>query len=262
MNPKENSEVDQGDRLFRHGIAWTLLVTSILGLIILGGVVILAADSNDDKLDAAHFVFVSLLPLFGTWIGTLLAFYFSKENLDTATRSVGELSRALSGVEKLKAIFAKEKAIPLSAIYLPKDEAGNPERNLKKIIEALRREQKQRLLIFKDSNKIERVLHLSVLDGFVSSQILNPGLNAKKPEDLTLDDMLTDADIEKSSRLAFAAIPQNSTLADAKAAMDRQSERIGPSGSCADVFLTESGAPDLPVLGWITNAIIAQNARF
>jgi hypothetical protein len=43
----------------------------------------LADEGNRDGI--TRLVFVSVLPLFGTWVGTVLAFYFISRNLETAT---------------------------------------------------------------------------------------------------------------------------------------------------------------------------------
>jgi len=47
---------------------------------------------------------MSVLPLLGVWVGTLLAYYFSKENFEAATKSVTEMAREIGGMEKLRAI--------------------------------------------------------------------------------------------------------------------------------------------------------------
>ena len=54
------------------------------------------------------------------------------------------------------------------------------------------------------------------------------------------------------SKIAWVA--QNATLADAK-------DKMVSTPDCQDVFVTASGANTEPVLGWITNADIANKAR-
>ena len=53
---------------------------------------------------------------------------------------------------------------------------------------------------------------------------------------------------------SFGFVPSTATLADAK----REMERIE---KCADVFVTQSGKKDEPVLGWITDNTIIENSR-
>ena len=138
------------DTVYRHVIAWTLLFVSVVGLVVLACVVVGYADK---KGEASTLVFNALLPVFGTWVGTLLAFYFSKENLDSATRNVNELTRVVTGLDRLKSVPALSKAIPLSAIYIPKDPGSQePLTNLQQIIDAMKKEGRQRLLVFRTGN--------------------------------------------------------------------------------------------------------------
>jgi hypothetical protein len=248
------------DTVYRHVIAWTLLSLSVVGLVILACVVVIFAT---DRSTASTLVFNALLPVFGTWVGTLLAFYFSKENLDSATRNVNELTRVVTGLDRLKSVPALSKAIPLSAIYIPKDPGNQqPLTNLQQIIDALKKEGRQRLLVFKAGNMIERVVHLSAIESFISNYVLHPpAANAKKPNELTLSDLLAVPDLDKLTALSFALVPQTATLADAKAAMEQKSKELGNIGNCEDVFITQDGSPTLPVLGWITNDIIIENAK-
>src|SRR6516165_7760807 len=146
------SNLNVPDTVYRHVIAWTLLFVSVVGLVILACVVVIFAA---DRSAASTLVFNALLPLFGTWGGTLLAFYFSKENLDSATRNVNELTRVVTGLDRLKSVPALSKAIPLSAIYIPKDTQDQPLTNLQQIIDGLKKEGRQRLIVFKARNMIE-----------------------------------------------------------------------------------------------------------
>jgi hypothetical protein len=241
-------------------IAWTLLFVSVVGLIVLACVVVGYAT---DKGTASTLVFNALLPVFGTWVGTLLAFYFSKESLDSATKNVNELTRVVTGMDRLKSVPALEKAIPLSAIYIPKDpQTQQPLTNLQQIIDAMKKEGRQRLLVFRTGNAIERVLHLSAIESFISNYALHPPTdNPKAVGQLTLSDLIAVSELDQMTAQSFAAVPQSATLADAKTAMEQKSKQLGNLGSCEDVFITQDGTATLPVLGWITNDIIIENAK-
>ena len=256
-----SSEPNKTDTFFRHAIAWTLLFTSVVGLVVLACVVVAFAD-NKEK--ASSMVFNALLPVFGTWVGTLLAFYFSKENLDAATKNMNELSRAMSGLDKLKVTTAIAKAIPFSGIFVPRDAASNaPLKKLQAIVAAMKTAGRMRLIVFTSDNRVERVVHQSVIEGFISDcalKLYTPP-NQKTLEELTVDDLFAVQRIDKLTKDSFAVIPKTATLADAKTAMDQQSKTLGSLGTCEDVFITESGGPDLPVLGWITDTIIVENAK-
>src|SRR5690349_2815381 len=80
----------------RHILAISIISLSVLGIASFAGIAIYMAPSAD-RLETSQMVFTSVLPLFGTWVGTVLAFYFARENLQSATESTQKiLSRALN----------------------------------------------------------------------------------------------------------------------------------------------------------------------
>src|SRR3954462_11715499 len=79
-----------GDESTRRRLAFTVVVVSIAGVILISGVAL--ALAGDNRPDMAQLVFSSVLPLLGTWVGTVLAFYFARENLKAATESTLALS--------------------------------------------------------------------------------------------------------------------------------------------------------------------------
>lgn len=44
-------------------------------------------ETDTSRPEMARLVFNSILPLFGTWVGTVLAFYYVRDDLDAATAS-------------------------------------------------------------------------------------------------------------------------------------------------------------------------------
>ncbi len=71
----------------RRQLAISLVVvgSSVVGVLGLG-ILVATAIKGDHKefSQAAQLVLTSILPLVGTWIVTVLAFYFAKENLEPA----------------------------------------------------------------------------------------------------------------------------------------------------------------------------------
>jgi len=88
VDDNTNAAAPNGSR--RDQIAMIVLVSAIGGLVVLAATIICL-----DKASAKE-VFNSLLPMFGTWVGTLLAFYFSKDNFEAATRSVTNMAGKIS----------------------------------------------------------------------------------------------------------------------------------------------------------------------
>ena len=69
------------------------LIVIIISVIILGlvGAIIIWKDSSK-----AQFVYTSLLPMVGTWVGVVLAFYFGKENYEAASKGLENIINKLT----------------------------------------------------------------------------------------------------------------------------------------------------------------------
>ena len=63
------------------GVSGTVLFVVTIALIWLA----------DSKSNAADRAFSMLVPMIGTWIGTVIAYYFSGENFERASQSVSKL---------------------------------------------------------------------------------------------------------------------------------------------------------------------------
>ncbi|MBV7336890.1 hypothetical protein KFU94_53410 [Chloroflexi bacterium TSY] len=96
----------------RTYLAFGITIAAVIGIIILSTTII-AAASEGMSSDAAQHVLNTVLPLFGTWVGTVLAYYFSRENFDAATASTQRLVRQLSPEERLRSIPVSEVTIKI-----------------------------------------------------------------------------------------------------------------------------------------------------
>jgi hypothetical protein len=108
-------------------LAYIVLVVCAVGITAAAVVAILAADKGQ-RDSITRLVFVSVLPLFGTWVGTILAFYFASRNLETATASTLNLAQAtarLAGIPTA-ATLVTERMIPraeMKVLTLTEEEA-------------------------------------------------------------------------------------------------------------------------------------------
>src|SRR5579863_6696728 len=94
-----------------------LVVGSAIALVLLAIVILVGAGiveyekpGNGSIKDTSQLLLSSLLPLFGTWVGTVLAFYFSKENFEAANRSAIDVVRSVS--QRLTATRVSEAMMP------------------------------------------------------------------------------------------------------------------------------------------------------
>ncbi len=211
-------------------------------------IMIVASWAASDK-ETMKLVFSSVLPLFGAWIGTILAFYYGRENFEAGTRNVIKIAEAV-GLERLKEIPVTSKMIARKDMIVydqPVDKI-----KLKEIINKL--SERERLPILNDKMAIIYMIHKSAIDSYLAEKALlsPPPTNLN---DLTLKDLLEDdAKLKNLFEQSFGFVKASSTLADAKIEMEKIPK-------CQDVFVTQSGDKAEPVIGWITNNLIQENAR-
>jgi len=100
-------------------------------------------------------------------------------------------------------------------------------------------------------NRLVYIAHRSMLDQFVSKRARTG--NISDLGQLTMADLFAEQpEFESMFSGTAAFVGSEGTLADARAAMEAVR-------NCYDVFVTESGNAQEPVLGWITDVIIASS---
>lgn len=233
----------------RDWLAISITLGSILALFGLGLVAVIKADTLDDTLKVINI----LLPVLATWVGTVIAYYFSKENFEAAARNINELTKQLTSEDKLKSIPAKSVMLPIEKVTkLILSTTPNKIMLKADVLDAiLAKNNVNRLPVLVDSGIAHYMIHRSTLEQFIVSQVVK----GRKVEDLTLQDMLDDPNFSAKVRGgAFVTIKETATLGDAKLLLDQDS-------NCADIFVTDDGARTGKVLGWITNAIILEQSK-
>ena len=242
----ENGKTSNGGA--RSYLAYGILVFSTAAITVLA--IYAMAVTKDPKEPMV--IFNIVLPVFASWVGTILAFYFGRENFESASRSVREMAKQVTPMEKLKSILVKDVMINIGkAVTFILDK---PEKEIKlksDLIDAkLEKENKERLPILDSQGRIKYMAHRSLFDKFVVQEVAK----TKKAEDLTLQDMLDDAKYKDVLTGSFKTLLETSNLAEAKTLMDKIT-------ICSDVFATEDGTPNTKVVGWVTNIIIGEQAK-
>jgi hypothetical protein len=208
---------------------------------------------GEARKDAAQLVMTGVLPLLGVWVGTILAFYFSRENLQAATESFTKVAGLRPPEEKLKEIPVKTVMIKKGEMAfktLPADKINLVEtlKDIQKTAKGVRRP------ILDDQNRVVYMVHKSAIDSFIATMATSSSPPTSLGN-LTLKDMLEQGgDLKNLLEGSFAFVKESATLDEAKAAMER-------TKNCQDVFVTAGGTKDEPVLGWITNETIQKNAK-
>jgi len=239
----------------RRWLTFFVVLVSVLGVVGLGLAALLAKSSTEPLFDRIKYVSATILPLLASWVGTILAFYFSKENLAAATQSVTELSKTLSSLDKLKSFPVSQKMRPFSAITFEQIDAGNEDKeNLIALLKKFARF--ERIIILDSHNVVRLLVYRSIVERYISQVATGASAPASghNLDQLTLKDLITSsADMQQLITGSFGFVAQSATLADAKQVMDK-------IRNCGDVFVTQTGQPTEPLLGWVTDNLIAENS--
>ncbi|MCX6252126.1 MAG: hypothetical protein NTX61_15430 [Bacteroidetes bacterium] len=257
-NPKGN------EGKFRDRIAmWTLIISGviILTLVVLAWLILFFRNNNG--FSSIKDLFGILLPVIGTWVGTVLAFYFSKQNFEAASKSMSDLVGKVTSVdEKLQSmvvsvIMKSRSDFPYETV---ENEAAFRKKTVHELIKFMEDKKIERLPILEDkSNKFVFLIYRSTLERFLSDMdrktitLKTP----KKNPDLTISDIYDSGwdffkvidDLVKK----YTFLPLNATVDAARKIMLDNS-------ICQDVFITRTGNKDEAIEGWITNDLIVEKA--
>lgn len=267
------------------GIGSAAIILLALGLIIAFSI-LNQQKSVTDKFDTLLTgVFASVLPVFATWVGTVIAFYFTNESFRQAAQAARESTAPFT--DRLRSIPARTAMIPRARmIVLQLPVGGSLDSTVLKTIDdkfngddvGANGVRISRLVILDSSDIFVAIIHRSVW-----TELLNIGLRQVPPAPAQIDTDLLGPLINQTvghtspppvapavpgavaapaatgatstyrdiirKQVAFISVDQ--TLADAKAAMDAVS-------GCQDIIVTQTGAPTMAIIGWIMNADIGR----
>lgn len=226
----------------RTKIALWIIVASFLGILIVSIIMLYVAKKYE-------LVFNALIPLFATWVGTVLAYYFGRENLEAANRQMDKVIDKLTP-EKLESITVRQLMIDLETMFVFMYEK---EEDLNITIENLKKEffKKQRLPIINKNGLANLIIHKSSIDAYLTQ--ISQNQNGAPADPPTLK-MFLDAHPNKfgfKEEKGFAIVAKTSSLGNAKDAM----EKIPGS---RDVFITENGEQNGRLIGWLTDNKITE----
>jgi hypothetical protein len=224
----------------RKWLAVAIVGASIFGIVVISAIAIGLAGSS--RADTSRLVFSSVLPLLGTWVGTVLAFYFARENFQAATESTLRLA-GLETNTPVARVMIREPDI--KAYDLGSGEQGQ-DVPLAAVREKMQAEDPpyRRLPIRDASGVVRYVIHDSTLTAYADS-VGQPTTAINR----TLGDLLSDP-YYKALVEAIGFVPEKATVADARAVMVSIKD-------CNDVFVTASGKRDERAIGWLTNTLLA-----
>jgi hypothetical protein len=243
---KDSSQVDS-----RFHIAIWVLGYSGVGVTLLSVMVILAAWNSPKFQEITQIVFSAVLPLLATWVGTVLAYYYSRENFESANQNVRDMVK-LTSTAKLQAIKVSDVMIPLkdiTAFRLTSQKTAATTSLINDLIDSLEKNRRNRLPILDDKDLPKFVIHRSIIDS-------KPPKSNTNIAAITLQNLLdsSSSEVQKFLKVTFGTVKEVETLADVKREMNRENGRL-------DVLVTQDGTASSAVVGWVTNLIVAEHAK-
>lgn len=224
----------------RNRIALSILAASAVAITLLAIVAVWVDPKNN-----ALTIFNITLPVFSSWVGTVLAFYFGRENFESANSQVRQMINKLSPEERAAAPIASimRKADVTTHVKLPAAD-GEASLTVKDLRERLVGDV-TRLPVVDPAMVPRYLIHGSSIDRYLAG--------GGKDTD-TLAAFIADCAGKGTAFDAghgFILAAANDTIAAAKT-------RLAQVPSCQDIFITETGKPDQPLVGWVSNVRLSK----
>jgi len=217
-------------------LAFGITSVALVGIIWLAVVII----KTPGDVSKAQNVLNSVLPLFGTWVGTVLAYYFSRENFEAASISTERLVRQLTPEERLRSTPVAN--VMIKSIFSISDLSAKVENVFNQLAT---KEDKRYLPILQPSGALEALLYREGLMSYLY------GMPEADRPGKTIGDLLKE---KPELKRTPAYIREAGTLAEAKEALEKIE-------NCKVVLVTKSGASTDPVVGLLTSTDISKYSR-
>lgn len=216
------------DAAVRQRLAPMVIGIGTAGIVVIALVVITAISRKDDKGQAVLSIFTTILPVFATWVGAVIAFYFSNESFRIAAQAAG--APGMSGdndpITGPGRFIAYEK---ITKIVVPSTESHAQADQLE--MEGVRKnfsDSITRLIIFDDKKRVVYIIRKKLDDGKAA----------------TVADYLRLAR-NAADAINFRMLPSSATVADGIRSLSLY--------KTLDIFISDTGRSDDPVLGWVTD---------
>jgi CBS domain-containing protein len=227
-----------GSEMARTWVAGSILVSGVVAIVILAGIAI-AIDTKN-----AMTVLNMVLPVIASWIGTILAFYFGRENFESANRQVREMIERLTPEERARTRVTAimRRMADVVCFQIPQGQ-GDQDVALaelrKKFSDTI-----SRLPVLDPDGKVKYMIHQSRID----KHIADGGRETDSLETFIAGQKA--AGVEFGLDRGFIVVSANTTLVEAK--------RKAEAANIQDIFVTERGTADEPPIGWISNVRMAK----
>lgn len=239
---KDFTNTESTNNRSRSYITLWFVTAGLLIILILG---ILVYLTSKDDVEGAKWVFNGTVPLLASWIGTILAFYFGRENMQAATESVLALTKdKIDDIIQVKNMMITTETM----VYLKVNKSneilsqidGKPltanEQALGAVLKSFQEVGKNRIPVLSDKLTPISVIDIEHLEKADQTKDLATFL--KNHPDQFGNEKLN----------GFKTVSPDTTLGNAILL-------FGGSKSCRNVFVTDNGEPDGRVQGWVTDKL-------
>jgi len=225
-------------------------------------------------------VFNNLLPLFGTWIGMVIAYYFSSSNFAMAGNAYKKFASpapCFAGTPVTAAMIRKSKIAGLVKIQPGQSPSDI---SLQHDLLSKMTPPTTRIPVVDACDAIKYVIHENTLYKYITKTTISrpapstplttpasatpstpsttPASATPTPPSIpstsTLQDLLDDVELGHLLN-TFVVVPSSFTLADTK-------KKMNATPNCKDAFVTQTGNRSDPIIGWITDTKLIEFARF
>lgn len=225
--------------VFRNFLSFIIFITTMFGIFMIARYYYCQPTPGQN---AAERIFESLLPLFATWIGTVLAFYFGRSNFETVANQYQNMIKKLNP-DLLDDINLIQVMIPKKTMLL-KEWSQIKDKPISEIIVFLTEADKSRLPIL-ENGEPKYVIHKST---FLEASALNNKRVTEadaNTEEYTVAKMVEDENF-KIKVSSFKTINENDILEKARGLITGEQ-------SVKDIFVIGNNKQ---VVGWLTDSLI------
>jgi len=234
MQNDPNTKKSQRERLSQQ-----ITIGSLIFIAVIAAVAIWKDSENTMT------VFNMVLPVVATWVGTIIAFYFGRENFESATNQVRMFTQKLTSGDKAETPVTSIM-ISLSAMVYFSIPQGNTEKDIKLLTLYKKLGEKiTRIPVLDAKNVVKYMIHESSINKYLAD-------GGKLNDSLETFLKKTKANgYEFGINAAFIILSEKATIGVAKNKMEE-------IHFCKDIFITQSGRIGDPVTGWISDVILAR----
>ena len=222
-------------------------------------IVTMQAADSDKRFEHFNAMFTAILPVIATWMGTLLAYYFTKENFMAASQAQRDLiDKFTTSEQKLQSIKVSQVMIPLHDMKVQVwPESQNEAVSLTDFLRFFNENKISRMPITDGNDHLRYIVHESTFNEFIVRFIKD---TAKPLADITVQDFFDSLQTPAYQDLGEYVFKGAEFIAYGCNLKDAQ-QKMEKNRNCQDVFVTPNGDAKEKLLGWVPNRVVEENVR-